>query len=103
MAKNISVMGIYTDRATVAEAVKVLEKSGYRPADISVLASDNLSSKDFGHRRRARAMEGAGCGAALGAVIGAVAGWLISTQVLPVPSWLPAPAPELHSVGLWDC
>jgi len=89
MAKNISVMGIYADRTTVSDAVKVLNKSGYRPADISVLASDNLGSKDFAHQRRTRAPEGAAAGAAGGAVVGAALAWLVSTQALAVPGLAP--------------
>jgi Heat induced stress protein YflT domain/Alternative complex III, ActD subunit len=89
MAKNTSVMGIYADRTTVSDAVQFLQRSGYRAADISVLASDNLSSKDFAHQKRTRAMEAAAAGAAGGAVAGAILAWLFSTQTLAVPGLTP--------------
>jgi hypothetical protein len=95
MAKNISVMGIYADRATVSDAVKVLQRSGYRPADISVLASDNVGTKDFAHRKRNRAIEVAGCGAAVGLLTGAAAAWLLCTQRLAAP--LAAAGPLISS------
>ena len=47
MTRNISVIGIYPDRTTVSDAVDVLQKTGYRAMDISVLSSDNQGSKDF--------------------------------------------------------
>ena len=59
MAKNISVMGIYTDRTTVSDAINIMRKAGYRATDISVLASDNQGSKDFAHEKRTKALEGA--------------------------------------------
>ena len=77
MAKNTSVMGIYTDRTTVSDAINVLHKAGYRATDISVLSSDNQGSKDFAHEKRTKALEGAATGAAAGAVIGAVLAWLV--------------------------
>ena len=54
MAKNTSVMGIYTDRTTVSDAISIMRKAGYRATDISVLASDNEGSKDFAHENAPR-------------------------------------------------
>jgi hypothetical protein len=65
-------MGIYTDRTTVSDALNVLQKAGYRTTDVSVLASDNQGSKDFAHRKRTKALQGAAVGTAAGAVIGAL-------------------------------
>lgn len=84
MARNISVMGIYPDRTTVSDAVDVLHKAGYRATDISVLSSDNQGSKDFGHEKRSKALEGAAMGAATGAVVGAAVAWFISIQTATV-------------------
>ena len=84
MARNISVMGIYTDRTTVSDAMNVLRKTGFRPTDIAVLSSDNQGSKDFAHEKRTKALEGAAIGAAAGALIGAALAWLVSTQALTV-------------------
>jgi hypothetical protein len=80
MAKNISVMGIYPDRATVLDAFNALNKAGYRAADISVLWSDNQGSKDFAHQKHTKALQGAALGAAAGGVVGAALAWFISTQ-----------------------
>ena len=84
MARNTSVMGMYPNRATVSEALNTLNKAGYRPADISVLASDNVGSKDFAHVKRNKALQGAAIGAAIGAVVGAALAWLVSTQPVTV-------------------
>ena len=82
MAKNTSVIGIYRDRTTVSEALNTLNKAGYRPADISVLASDNVGTKDFAHVKQNRALYGAAIGAVTGAVVGAALAWLVSTQMV---------------------
>jgi len=84
MAKNTSVIGIYPDRTTVSDAINVLHKAGYRATDISVLSSDNPGSKDFGHEKRTRALEGAATGTATGAVVGAALAWLVSIQTLTI-------------------
>jgi hypothetical protein len=84
MARNTSVMGIYPDRTTVSEALIILNKTGYRATDISVLSSDNLGTKDFAHQKRSKALECASIGAAGGAVIGAALAWLLSTQPVTV-------------------
>jgi hypothetical protein len=82
MKRNTSVIGIYPDRTTVSDAIDVLHKTGYRATDISVLASDNQGSKDFGHEKHTRAPAGAAIGSVAGALAGAAAGWFVST--LPV-------------------
>ena len=89
MAKNTSVMGIYPDRATVSEALNTLNKAGYRAADISVLASDNVGTKDFAHVKQNKALYGAAIGAAIGAVVGAALAWLVSTQPVTVTALAP--------------
>jgi hypothetical protein len=80
MAKNMSVIGIYSNRSTVSEALNILTKGGYRAADISVLSSDDQGSKDFAHVKQNKALHGAAIGAAAGAVVGAALAWFISTQ-----------------------
>jgi hypothetical protein len=75
-------MGLYPDRITASEAVNVLQKAGYRAADISILSSDNHGSKDFAHEKRTKAPEGATIGAAAGAVIGAALAFIVSIQTV---------------------
>jgi hypothetical protein len=84
MAKNIAVMGIYPDRTTVADATNALIKARYRPTDISVLSPDNQGSKDFGHEKHNKALQGAATGAAVAAVIGAALAWYISIQTVTI-------------------
>jgi len=84
MAKNTSVIGIYEDRTTIADAMDVLRKAGYRTADISVLTSDNLGTKDFAHEKHSKAAAGAGIGAAVGAVVGAALAWFVSNQMVTI-------------------
>ena len=78
MTRNTSVIGVYEDRTTVADALDVLHKAGYRATDISVLSSENRGSKDFAHEKRTKGMEGAAAGAVAGALLGAAAGWFLS-------------------------
>jgi hypothetical protein len=84
MTRNISVIGIYPDRTTVSDAVDVLQKTGYRAMDISVLSSDNQGSKDFGHQKRTKALEGAAAGAAVGGVAGAMLALVASMQIVTI-------------------
>jgi hypothetical protein len=84
VAKNTSVMGLYPDRTTVADAVNALHKARYRAADISVLSSDAHGSKDFAHEKRTKAPEGAAIGAAVGAVIGAALAFIVSIQTVSI-------------------
>jgi hypothetical protein len=89
MAKNIAVMGIYSDRATVSDAVDVLRKAGYRAADLSVLSAENQGTKDFALEKRSKALEGAATGAAGGVVVGALAGVVLSLQMVAIPGLEP--------------
>jgi hypothetical protein len=92
MAKNTSVIGIYTDRTAVSDAIDVLHKEGYRATDISVLSSDNQGSKDFGHEKHTKAAQGAAAGAPIGAVVGAALAWLVSIQTVAIPVLAPLAA-----------
>ncbi|HLG99651.1 MAG TPA: hypothetical protein VKX49_25305 [Bryobacteraceae bacterium] len=85
MAKNTSVFGIYPDRTTVSDAIGILHKGGYRPADIAVLSAENQGSKDFAHEKSSKAPEGAAAGAAVGAIGGLLLGWLAATGVVAFP------------------
>jgi hypothetical protein len=89
MARHTSVMGIYSDRTTVSDAINVLHKAGYRTTDISILSSDNQGSKDFGHEKHTRAPRGAAIGAAAGAAIGAALAWFVSIQSFTIGGLVP--------------
>jgi len=92
MGRNQSVLGIYQDRATVADAMAVLLGRGYRPADIAVLVAENSGSKDFGHEKRSKGLEGAAAGSAMGAITGAAVGWLVSSGTVSIASLQPLAA-----------
>ena len=99
--RNISAFGIYSDQATVADAVEALKASGFRSTDISVLYPENLGSKDFGHERHSKAPEGAVAGGGSGAVIGAALGWLAGAGSMMVPGLEPiaAAGPVMGMLG----
>jgi len=90
MGKNTSVIGIYEDRTTIADAIDVLRKVGYRTADISILASENSGSKDFALEKHSKVAAGAGAGAVVGAVVGAALAWFVSNQTLAIAGLAPA-------------
>ena len=92
MASNTSVMGIYSDRATVSEAINVMVKAGYRAADISVMESDNQGSKAFAHAKHSMALRGAAIGAAAGAVAGGAIAWFIAGQPVTITTLAPLAA-----------
>src|SRR5579862_1885355 len=96
MAKNTSVIGIYEDRSTVSDVIDILQKAGYRAADISVLSSENHGSKDFAHVKHTRATAGAGVGAPVGALLGALVAWVVSNQTVSIPGLAP-----LVAAGPW--
>jgi len=84
MPRNTSVMGIYPDHTTISDAINILQKVGYRTADISVLRTDNQGSKDFAHEKHSKALQGAAAGAAAGALVGAALAWFVSTQPVTI-------------------
>src|SRR5882757_777830 len=83
--KNTAVFGIYQDRATVESAVGMLQESGFRNTDISVLFPYNEGTKDFAAQKNTKAPEGTAAGAATGAVIGGTLGWLAGIGALAIP------------------
>jgi hypothetical protein len=72
--KHMAVLGIYTDYASVEEAVDEFKKSGFRNSDISVLFPQSAGSKEFAHVKGTRAPEGAVAGAGTGAALGGALG-----------------------------
>jgi hypothetical protein len=83
--KNTAVFGIYQDRATVESAVTMLQQSGFRNTDISVLFPYNEGTKDFAAEKNTKAPEGTAAGAGTGAVVGGTLGWLAGIGALAIP------------------
>jgi hypothetical protein len=89
MSKNTAVYGIYKTRSEVENGVDALKAAGYRNADISVLLPDNMSNKEFAHRKDTKAPEGTAAGATTGAAIGGALGWLVGIGALAIPGMGP--------------
>lgn len=83
--KNISVYGIYPDRAKLENGIQALRDNGFRAEDISVLMPENLGTKDLGAEKETKAPEGIASGATAGAVLGGVLGWLAGIGALAIP------------------
>jgi hypothetical protein len=85
MAKNISVLGVFTSRGTLERAVDDLRTAGYRNSDISALFPEGDQTKEFAHEKGTKAPEGAATGAGSGLVIGGTLGWLAGIGSLAIP------------------
>jgi hypothetical protein len=85
MSKNKSVLGIYSSRIGVENAISVLKDSGFAYTDLSVLLSENLGSKELATEKGTKAPEGATAGAGSGAVVGGMLGWLVGIGALAIP------------------
>jgi hypothetical protein len=85
MSKNKSVLGIYSSRNGVENAIGNLRGSGFSHSDISVLLPENLGSKELAMEKGTKAPEGATAGAGSGAVIGGALGWLAGIGALAIP------------------
>jgi hypothetical protein len=85
MSKNKSVLGIYSSRIGVENAISVLKDSGFAHTDLSVLLPENLGSKELATEKGTKAPEGATAGAGSGAVVGGMLGWLVGIGALAIP------------------
>ena len=85
MSKNKSVLGIYSSRSGVENAIGMLRDSGFSHSDVSVLLPENLGSKELATEKGSKAPEGATAGAGSGAVIGGALGWLAGIGALAIP------------------
>ncbi|MCU1337206.1 MAG: Succinyl-CoA ligase [ADP-forming] beta chain [Bryobacterales bacterium] len=83
--KNTAVFGIYRGRAQAEQAIERLTSAGFSTNDISVLMSDEHSTKEFAHEKNTKAPEGAAAGAATGGVIGGALGLLAGIGALSIP------------------
>ncbi|MGA2418883.1 MAG: DUF3341 domain-containing protein [Candidatus Acidiferrum sp.] len=80
-----SVLGIYSTRTSVENAVLAFKDAGFSNSDISVLLPENLGSKEIATDKTTKAPEGATAGATSGAVIGGALGWLAGIGALAIP------------------
>ena len=82
---NKVVLGLYSTRRQVENAVDELKAQGFRNTDVSVLFSENVGTKDFAHEKGTKAPEGLATGATSGAVVGGALGWLAGIGALAIP------------------
>jgi hypothetical protein len=85
MAKNKSVLGIYTSRSAVELALTHLREAGFASTNISILLPENLGPKELTTEKATKAPEGTTAGATSGAVIGGALGWLVGIGALAIP------------------
>ena len=85
MAKDKSVLGIYSSRSGVEDAITHLRDAGFASTDISLLLPENLGSKELATGKATKAPEGTAAGAGTGAVVGGALGWLVGVGALAIP------------------
>ncbi len=83
--KNTAAFGIYKSRADAERAVDSLISAGFSNSDISVLLSDQQSSKEFAHEKNTKAPEGTTTGAVSGGAVGGTLGLLAGIGALAIP------------------
>src|SRR6201988_4930068 len=83
--KKTSVFGIYSNLTQAERAVDTLVRGGFSHNDISVLAPDQQSTKDFAHEQHTKAPEGATTGMAAGGALGGTLGLLAGVGALAIP------------------
>jgi len=83
--KNIAVYGMFADRQHVETGVDALLANGFRKEDVSILAADNIGTKDFAHELHSKAPEGATVGGGAGVVLGGTLGLLVGLGAIAIP------------------
>jgi hypothetical protein len=83
--KHTAVFGIFKTRHQAEGAVDALVRSGFAPADISVLLAEGGTTKDFAHEKSTKAPEGTTTGAVAGGTVGGGLGLLVGLGALAIP------------------
>jgi hypothetical protein len=83
--KNISVLGIYSNRDAVERGTDVLIHGGFAPASISILLPETLGANSLATSKSTKAPEGTATGATTGAVVGGALGLLVGIGALAIP------------------
>jgi len=83
--KKTSVFGIYPSITQAERSVDALVHGSFSNNDISVLAPDQHSTKEFAHEKNTKAPEGATTGAAAGGAVGGTLGLLAGVGALAIP------------------
>jgi hypothetical protein len=84
MAKTAA-FGIFSNRTQAEKCIDALQASGFERDDLSVLMSDQGSTKEMAAQKHTKAPEGATTGAAAGGVVGGTLGLLAGIGSLAIP------------------
>jgi hypothetical protein len=84
-SKHVAVFGIYRTPATAEAAVDHLLANGFTNQAISVLLSDDETTRAFAHEKHTKAPEGTATGVTTGGVIGGTLGLLAGIGALAIP------------------
>lgn len=82
---NTAVFGIFSTQSQAEQGVDALLAAGFRNDDISVLAPDQQTSKEFAAEKNTKAPEGATTGATAGGALGGTLGLLAGIGALAIP------------------
>jgi hypothetical protein len=83
--KNTAAFGLFSNQARAEKAVDALLSAGFRNDDISVLAPDQQTSKEFAAEKNTKAPEGTTTGATAGGALGGTLGLLAGIGALAIP------------------
>ncbi|MBV8831692.1 MAG: general stress protein, partial [Acidobacteriaceae bacterium] len=83
--KNTAVFALFSNQLQAEQAVDALLRAGYRNDDISVLAPDQQTSKQFAAEKNTKAPEGTTTGATAGGALGGTLGLLAGIGALAIP------------------
>jgi len=83
--KNTAAFAIFKSISSAENAVDELLRAGYRGDDVSVLAPDQKTSREFATEKNTKAPEGATTGAVAGGAIGGTLGVLAGIGTLAIP------------------
>jgi hypothetical protein len=83
--KNTAAFGLFSTQAQAEKAVDALLSAGFRNDDISVLAPDQQTSKQFAAEKNTKAPEGTTTGATTGGALGGTLGLLAGIGALAIP------------------
>lgn len=92
---------IATTVTQASQIVAGLRREGFANDDVSVLYSDQATTRHFTHTRSTKAPEGTAAGVGAGGVLGATIGWLAGIGSLAIPGMGPfiAAGPILAAFG----
>lgn len=83
--KNTAVFGLFHSTYEAERAVDILTADGFRSDDVSVLAPDAKTTKDFATEKNTKAPEGTATGVTAGGAIGGTLGLLAGIGALAIP------------------